>query len=216
METTLKHETLQTLSHATALIAATQEEQAAFLAVLAVSPFDTVAIDGAVGGGIKEIRTFANQLMMSPQYGDCHLGVITHADKLTPQAQNALLKLLEEPPERVKIVLCIDLEAEVLPTVLSRCRRYYGASVSLKATDASVSYNQNALSQFVAAETLAKDESLEHLAQSWLTDRYFAWCEAGRPAKELNDVTRFWDFYQGVLTQTNKRLLLEQLVVSSL
>ncbi len=48
---------------------------------------------------------------------------ILHADLMNPQAQNALLKMLEEPPERTFFILAVEQAAPLLPTILSRCRR---------------------------------------------------------------------------------------------
>lgn len=47
--------------------------------------------------------------------------LIYHAEKLTPQAQNAMLKTLEEPPSYVVIILLVNDETKILPTVKSRC-----------------------------------------------------------------------------------------------
>ena len=47
--------------------------------------------------------------------------IIENADNMTPQAQNALLKTLEEPPEYVIIILIAQNAENFLPTVLSRC-----------------------------------------------------------------------------------------------
>lgn len=206
---------LTTLSHATAYIGAAQHEQAEFLTNLAVSPHDTVTLQAGEDNSIKGVREFANQMLLSPQFGPTRLGVIYRADLLTPQAQNALLKLLEEPPVRAKLILFLGQEGGVLPTVLSRCQRYYGQSV--KTLDVAVAgYDDDALQQFLAAETLAKEEDLSNLAHVWLQEQYAKWCAAGRPTSGLSTMLRFWHFYQGVQIQGNKKLLLEQLVVSSL
>ena len=47
--------------------------------------------------------------------------IITQAQKLTTEAQNALLKTLEEPSENVTIILLAEKENQLLPTVVSRC-----------------------------------------------------------------------------------------------
>lgn len=203
------------LSHATALIGFSLVDQQQFILALDVSPYDTVTCDARMAGGIKEVREFANQLLLSPQFGDTRLGVIYAADKLTPQAQNALLKLLEEPPKRIKIILMIEAEAAVLPTVLSRCQRFYGQ----REHDSEEQINPfvgNSLERFVAAEDLAKEEELEAKARAWLLATYRQWCEHGRPVAELDRIESVWHLYRGIDAGRNKRLLLEQLVVSSL
>jgi len=48
--------------------------------------------------------------------------VIENAERMTPQAQNCLLKTLEESPENTFFFLTADVESAILPTVRSRCR----------------------------------------------------------------------------------------------
>lgn len=71
--------------------------------------------------GIKDVRAFQKRLQLTPFQSPVTVGIIRQADKLTPEAQNALLKLLEEPPPHARI-LCETQSADVLlPTVVSRC-----------------------------------------------------------------------------------------------
>lgn len=70
--------------------------------------------------GISEIQSFISWVFMQPYQADYKLGVIQNADKLTVQAQNALLKVLEEHPENTSIVLVGNSKDSFLPTVLSR------------------------------------------------------------------------------------------------
>jgi DNA polymerase III delta prime subunit len=68
----------------------------------------------------KEVTRFTNRPPMS---GDQKLAIIHDAHKLTTDAQNALLKTLEEHPEYVDIVLVARSELGIAETVLSRCKR---------------------------------------------------------------------------------------------
>jgi DNA polymerase III delta prime subunit len=67
------------------------------------------------------IREFIGRLSLSPQYSPSVAGIIHDAHTLTHEAQQALLKTLEEPPPRAFIVLEAASTAEFLPTILSRC-----------------------------------------------------------------------------------------------
>ena len=71
---------------------------------------------------VEDIRSKINADMgIKPYQGPYKIYLISEAEKMTPQAQNALLKTLEEPPEYgVILILTNSLEA-MLPTVLSRC-----------------------------------------------------------------------------------------------
>lgn len=72
--------------------------------------------------GVEDVRRFTELLRLSPVAGATRLGHIPAADMLTPEAQNALLKTLEEPPPRAVIMLGTATTAVLLPTVLSRCQ----------------------------------------------------------------------------------------------
>lgn len=215
MHTSYLDETIADLPHATLIVGARALDVEKWVSALAVSPFDTITLHAAEEGGIKEVRGFNSQLQLSPQFGEWRMGIIYEAESLTPQAQNALLKLLEEPPQQVKIILLTSTQAAILPTVISRCRKYHAATT--ESTQNLPKFDRDALTQFLAAETLAKDEQLVAIAKQWLESAYTAWCQAGRPQKGVETVHRFWDVYQKVQSPSaNKRLLLEQLVVLSL
>lgn len=72
--------------------------------------------------GVDDIRDgINNTVMIKPYAGGRKVYIMEEAEKMTPQAQNALLKTIEEPPEyAVFILLCSSLEL-ILPTILSRC-----------------------------------------------------------------------------------------------
>lgn len=71
--------------------------------------------------GVEDIRTLLEDLPVRPYEGRYKIIVIAQADKLTPQAQNALLKSLEEPPEYTIFILTAGNVQMILPTVRSRC-----------------------------------------------------------------------------------------------
>ncbi|MEO5939265.1 MAG: hypothetical protein ABIZ72_00115 [Candidatus Limnocylindrales bacterium] len=69
------------------------------------------------------VRRLASDLVLLPVEGGARVAIIERADRLTDDAQTALLKTLEEPPAGVTIVLCADDEDRLLPTVRSRAAR---------------------------------------------------------------------------------------------
>ncbi|MBI2032899.1 MAG: hypothetical protein HYT10_00300 [Candidatus Levybacteria bacterium] len=71
--------------------------------------------------GINDIRSFQKQLLLKPLRSKQKAAIIKNAHLLTFQAQNALLKLLEEPPPETIMLLLADSKENFLPTVLSRC-----------------------------------------------------------------------------------------------
>jgi DNA polymerase III delta' subunit len=68
-------------------------------------------------------RSLIRELALAPMEGAVRVAVVEGASRMNVEAQNALLKTLEEPPPGSCLVLCADNEEAVLPTVRSRCAR---------------------------------------------------------------------------------------------
>jgi len=85
---------------------------------------DVIEIDGASNRGIDEIRTLRENVKFSPVSGKFKIYIIDEVHMLTPEAFNALLKTLEEPPEFVKFIFATTHPHKVIPTILSRCHRF--------------------------------------------------------------------------------------------
>lgn len=72
--------------------------------------------------GVDEIREqLVNDVMIKPYSRERKVYIIPDAQDMTIQAQNALLKTLEEPPEYVVIILLTINSMLLLPTIISRC-----------------------------------------------------------------------------------------------
>ena len=72
--------------------------------------------------GVDDIRNqLNNNISIKPYSGPYKIYIIPDADKMTEQAQNALLKTIEEPPEYAVILLLTNNVDSLLPTILSRC-----------------------------------------------------------------------------------------------
>ncbi len=72
---------------------------------------------------VDDIRNVLKGLVIRPLYSKYKIIIINDADSMTVQAQNALLKSLEEPPSYVVFILTVQSGAAVTPTVRSRCQR---------------------------------------------------------------------------------------------
>ena len=71
---------------------------------------------------VDDIRTqVGDTVMTKPYQGPYKVYIIDHAELMTQQAQNALLKTLEEPPEYVVFLLLTENAEALLPTINSRC-----------------------------------------------------------------------------------------------
>ena len=74
--------------------------------------------------GVDDVRNIIEEVSKKPFEGDKKVIIIHEGNKLTTQAQNALLKTIEEPPVGVHIIiLCESLEL-ILDTIKSRCEIY--------------------------------------------------------------------------------------------
>jgi DNA polymerase III subunit delta' len=69
----------------------------------------------------SQIRDLEHALHMKALIGSGKVALIHDADRLQPQAANAFLKTLEEPPAGCHIILTTSLREAVIPTILSRC-----------------------------------------------------------------------------------------------
>lgn len=85
---------------------------------------DLVEIDAASNRGIDEIRELKEGIRFNPVKSRYKVFIIDEAHMLTPQAVNALLKTLEEPPEHAIFILATTEPEKLLPTILSRVQRF--------------------------------------------------------------------------------------------
>ena len=84
---------------------------------------DVIEIDAASNRGIDEIRELRESVNYPPMLGKKKIYIIDEVHMLTPEAFNALLKTLEEPPEYVVFILATTEAAKLPATILSRCMR---------------------------------------------------------------------------------------------
>lgn len=71
---------------------------------------------------VEEARKIPEFLSLTPAEGDWRVVIVDAVDQLNVNAANALLKILEEPPERSILLLVCHAPGAVLPTIKSRCR----------------------------------------------------------------------------------------------
>ena len=71
---------------------------------------------------VTDVRAIGTFMSMSSTDGDPRIAIVDSADDLNVNAANALLKILEEPPENAYFFLISNVPSRLLPTVRSRCR----------------------------------------------------------------------------------------------
>jgi DNA polymerase III subunit gamma/tau len=93
-------------------------------AIVGNSSLDVLEMDAASNRGIDEIRDLRDKVNLAPAAGRVKVYIIDEVHMLTTEAFNALLKMLEEPPEHVVFVLATTEKHRVLPTIISRCQSF--------------------------------------------------------------------------------------------
>lgn len=99
-----------------------------------VGPGGQVRIGGP-GSPEPGIRELIADLALHAAEGGARVAIIESAHKMNEDAQNALLRTLEEPPPGTVIVLCADDEDRLLPTIRSRCVRVRLGPVASRAIE---------------------------------------------------------------------------------
>jgi DNA polymerase-3 subunit delta' len=74
---------------------------------------------------VDQVREVQDRVLFRPLEGEARMIILDSAHNLNPQASNALLKILEEPPRGNIFVLVASSESSLLPTIVSRCQRLY-------------------------------------------------------------------------------------------
>ena len=85
---------------------------------------DVIEMDAASNNSVDDIRDLRERVAYAPVSGRHKVYILDEAHMLSPQAWNAFLKTLEEPPPRTIFVLATTEAQKVLPTVVDRCHRF--------------------------------------------------------------------------------------------
>jgi DNA polymerase-3 subunit gamma/tau len=85
---------------------------------------DVIEIDAASHGGVDDARDLRERASYGPAQSRFKVYIIDEAHMVTPQGFNALLKIVEEPPEHVKFVFATTEPEKVIGTIRSRTHHY--------------------------------------------------------------------------------------------
>jgi len=91
---------------------------------------------------IDQIRGFCDTLAMKPYEARVRVVIISDAHSMNPSASNALLKMLEEPPDSSILILTALQTSDLLPTIVSRCQHIRFNPVSVKSIETRLVENQ--------------------------------------------------------------------------
>ena len=88
------------------------------------SILDIVELDAASNTGVDNVRDLKEEAIFSPAAAKKRVYIIDEVHMLSMQAFNALLKIIEEPPEHLMFILATTELQKVPATILSRCQRH--------------------------------------------------------------------------------------------
>ena len=94
------------------------------VSIASATSMDVIEMDAASNNSVDDIRDLRERVAYAPLSGRHKVYILDEAHMLSPQAWNAFLKTLEEPPPRTIFVLATTEAQKVLPTVVDRCHRF--------------------------------------------------------------------------------------------
>jgi len=94
------------------------------VAINAGEDIDVIEIDGASNNSVEEVRKLRENAIYRPARARFKIYIIDEVHMLSTSAFNALLKILEEPPNHVKFIFATTEPNKVIPTIQSRCQRF--------------------------------------------------------------------------------------------
>ena len=99
-------------------------ECASCQAIASGNSMNVIEIDAASNNGVDNIREIREEVTYAPTEGNYRVYIIDEVHMLSDAAFNALLKIMEEPPEHLMFILATTEVHKILPTILSRCQRF--------------------------------------------------------------------------------------------
>ena len=123
------------------------------------SCMDVLEIDAASNNGVDNVRSLRDDAIYSPSQVRKRVYIIDEVHMLSLSAFNALLKIIEEPPEHLLFILATTELHKVPATILSRCQRFSFRRISQEDIAARlqyVAYQENIELEAEAARVLAR------------------------------------------------------------
>ena len=94
------------------------------LSITAGTNLDVVEIDAASHGSVDDTRDLREKASYAPAAARFKVYIVDEAHMVTPQGFNAMLKVLEEPPEHVRFIFCTTAPEKVIEAIRSRCQQH--------------------------------------------------------------------------------------------
>lgn len=130
---------------------------------------DLVVVGGEKAPTVADVRELIHRAALKPNDGERQVFIVRRADKMLASAQNALLKLFEEPPESVTVFLLTESRSSLLPTVLSRGQRIHLDGLTEEELFAVLKEEFPAESEAKLAKAAAKSDGNAGAAREYLS-----------------------------------------------
>jgi len=158
--------------------------------------------------GIGDVSNLAEWAYSKNQ--DLRVLIIENANLLTDQAQNSLLKLVEEPPENILIVLVSINSNSILPTILSRCLTIKGENIYEDG------YQMNDIIKFISSNYLERSRIIDRMFSEDLKRGKAAGFIEGilklkLDKKDVKNIEEIQNAYRGVKRGVNLKLCFDYL-----
>ena len=101
---------------------------------------EPIELDCASHNGVDDVRAIIEDCKIRPYKGRYKVFLLDEVHMLSTQAWNAMLKILEEPPEYVIFLFCTTDPQKVIGTVLSRVQRFNFARISVNGITGRLKY----------------------------------------------------------------------------
>ena len=164
---------------------------------------DVIEIDAASNTGVDNIRELIERSQFAPVQCRYKVYVIDECHMLSSAAFNALLKTLEEPPDRVVFVLATTDPQRVLPTIISRCQRFDFRRIPLEALVAHLNYIAQREAIAIAPEAV---QLVAQLSQGGLRDAESLLDQLSLLEGQIS-IDRVWDLVGAVPEQDLLKLI---------
>jgi len=157
--------------------------------------------------GIDSIRDLKYFLWQKPTNSSRRVAIVKEAENLTPEAQNAALKIVEEPPESTLIIFISNVEDNLFPALTSRLQKVYFSGVA-KSDAARITADKYAdLRGYI--EEIIENNQVDQFFESLINDLRKDPVKNSKQLKEtLSRLTLMKQF------NVNKRLQLKALISS--
>lgn len=199
-----------------------QEKVNKIVQELNISSADKLYFNQASNIKIADIRLLHNWISLKPYLGQNKLAFIKHAELLTGEAANALLKILEEPPKHSIIILVAPEKSKLLPTIVSRCQvirincplEISHEELEIAKAELEKLIKCSISQKFSYIDQLVKDDNpqaITNLLTKWLYLLKGQMLDGQNTPKIIRQIQKSLNLLSS--TNVNKKLLLENLIL---